>query len=167
MLRLIAGGRNRKVSEAFVKTGKSIKQLEDEMLNGQKLQGPITAEEVNFMLKSKSMEDKLVGEATNSSTQTSKTTPLSGSPCLRRSTRSAPDRSNRRASWTACATTRSTCKSPQLNKQTKTHIHLLKARAVFHQNLFHLFFFVFGSRNLNQFFVVFVGSSKIFIFIQN
>lgn len=121
MLRLIAGGRNRKVSEAFVKTGKSIKQLEDEMLNGQKLQGPITAEEVNFMLKSKSMEDKLVGEATNSSTQTTKTTPLSGSPCLRRSTRSAPDRSNRRASWTACATTRSTCKSPQLNKQTHTH----------------------------------------------
>uniref|UniRef100_A0A1Y9H2M9 Glycerol-3-phosphate dehydrogenase [NAD(+)] n=1 Tax=Anopheles dirus TaxID=7168 RepID=A0A1Y9H2M9_9DIPT len=52
------GGRNRKVSEAFVKTGKTIKQLEDEMLNGQKLQGPITAEEVNFMLKSKGMEDK-------------------------------------------------------------------------------------------------------------
>ncbi|KAJ8961606.1 hypothetical protein NQ314_005923 [Rhamnusium bicolor] len=43
------GGRNRKVSEAFVKTGKSIKQLEDEMLNGQKLQGPFTAEEVNFI----------------------------------------------------------------------------------------------------------------------
>lgn len=52
------GGRNRKVSEAFVKTGKSIKQLEDEMLNGQKLQGPITAEEVNFMLKNKAMEEK-------------------------------------------------------------------------------------------------------------
>lgn len=52
------GGRNRKVSEAFVKTGKTIKQLEDEMLNGQKLQGPITAEEVNFMLKNKGMEDK-------------------------------------------------------------------------------------------------------------
>lgn len=52
------GGRNRKVSEAFVTSGKSIKQLEDEMLNGQKLQGPITAEEVNFMLKNKGMEDK-------------------------------------------------------------------------------------------------------------
>lgn len=52
------GGRNRKVSEAFVKTGKSIKELEDTMLNGQKLQGPITAEEINFMLKSKNMEDK-------------------------------------------------------------------------------------------------------------
>lgn len=52
------GGRNRKVSEAFVKTGQSIKQLEDSMLNGQKLQGPITAEEVNYMLKTKNMEDK-------------------------------------------------------------------------------------------------------------
>ncbi|CAH0558679.1 unnamed protein product [Brassicogethes aeneus] len=52
------GGRNRKVSEAFVKTGKSIKELEDEMLNGQKLQGPFTAEEVNYMLKNKNMEEK-------------------------------------------------------------------------------------------------------------
>lgn len=32
------GGRNRKCSEAFVKTGKSIVDLEKEMLNGQKLQ---------------------------------------------------------------------------------------------------------------------------------
>lgn len=52
------GGRNRKVSEAYVKTGKTIKDLETEMLNGQKLQGPITAEEVNFMLKNKNMEAK-------------------------------------------------------------------------------------------------------------
>lgn len=52
------GGRNRKVSEAFVKSGKTIKELETELLNGQKLQGPITAEEVNFMLKNKSMEEK-------------------------------------------------------------------------------------------------------------
>ncbi|KAJ8667171.1 hypothetical protein QAD02_008833 [Eretmocerus hayati] len=51
------GGRNRKVSEAFVKTGKTIEELEKEMLNGQKLQGPFTAEEVNYMLKSQSMED--------------------------------------------------------------------------------------------------------------
>lgn len=52
------GGRNRKVAAAFVTSGKTIKQLEDEMLNGQKLQGPPTAEEVNFMLKNKQMEDK-------------------------------------------------------------------------------------------------------------
>ena len=52
------GGRNRRVSEAFVKTGKSIKDLETEMLNGQKLQGPPTAEEVNFMLKQKNMTEK-------------------------------------------------------------------------------------------------------------
>lgn len=30
------------------------------MLNGQKLQGPYTAEEVNYMLKNKGMEDKYV-----------------------------------------------------------------------------------------------------------
>lgn len=54
----ILGGRNRRVAEAFVKTGRSIKELEDEMLNGQKLQGPITAEEVNHMLANKNMENK-------------------------------------------------------------------------------------------------------------
>ena len=32
------GGRNRRCSEAFVTTGKSIEQLEKEMLNGQRLQ---------------------------------------------------------------------------------------------------------------------------------
>ncbi|XP_025405067.1 glycerol-3-phosphate dehydrogenase [NAD(+)], cytoplasmic isoform X2 [Sipha flava] len=51
------GGRNRKVSEAYVTSGKSIEELEKEMLNGQKLQGPITAAEVNFMLKNKNMEN--------------------------------------------------------------------------------------------------------------
>ena len=40
------GGRNRKVSEAFVKTGKSLEVLEAELLGGQKLQGPMTAKEV-------------------------------------------------------------------------------------------------------------------------
>jgi glycerol-3-phosphate dehydrogenase (NAD+) len=78
------GGRNRKVSEAFVKTGKvilqesfsstitnslfnshvfyifvqSIEVLEKEMLNGQRLQGPMTAAEVNHMLKLRGLEDK-------------------------------------------------------------------------------------------------------------
>uniref|UniRef100_A0A0L8GXN2 Glycerol-3-phosphate dehydrogenase [NAD(+)] n=1 Tax=Octopus bimaculoides TaxID=37653 RepID=A0A0L8GXN2_OCTBM len=52
------GGRNRRVAEAFAKTGKSIEQLEQEMLNGQKLQGPPTAAEVNIMLKSRNMEDR-------------------------------------------------------------------------------------------------------------
>ncbi|KAK6635211.1 Glycerol-3-phosphate dehydrogenase [NAD(+)], cytoplasmic [Polyplax serrata] len=50
------GGRNRKVSEAFVRTGKTIEELEVEMLNGQKLQGPFTADEVNYMLKNKNLE---------------------------------------------------------------------------------------------------------------
>nr|prf glycerol phosphate dehydrogenase [Drosophila virilis] len=52
------GGRNRRVSEAFVTSGKTIEDLEKEMLNGQKLQGPPTAEEVNYMLKNKGLEDK-------------------------------------------------------------------------------------------------------------
>ncbi|XP_053231061.1 glycerol-3-phosphate dehydrogenase [NAD(+)], cytoplasmic isoform X1 [Podarcis raffonei] len=52
------GGRNRKVAEAFAKTGKSIEQLEKEMLNGQKLQGPQTSAELNHILKSKNLADK-------------------------------------------------------------------------------------------------------------
>lgn len=36
----------------------SIEELEKELLNGQKLQGPITAAEVNFMLKNKNMENE-------------------------------------------------------------------------------------------------------------
>ncbi|CAG0896590.1 unnamed protein product [Darwinula stevensoni] len=50
------GGRNRRVAEAVVKHGKSIATLEKEMLDGQRLQGPETAAEVNYMLKEKQME---------------------------------------------------------------------------------------------------------------
>ena len=69
------GGRNRKVSEvsrntsdnfnnsntvmlaqAFVVRKKSIVELESDMLNGQKLQGPETAAEVNHLLASKGLE---------------------------------------------------------------------------------------------------------------
>ncbi|VDN03907.1 unnamed protein product [Thelazia callipaeda] len=50
-----SAGRNRKICEAFVKTGKSIKQLEQEMLNGQSAQGPMTAEEIYLMLKKHNM----------------------------------------------------------------------------------------------------------------
>merc|ERR1712168_1290710 len=52
------GGRNRKIGEAFAKTGKSIEDLEKEMLNGQKLQGPETARELNHILKHKNMVEK-------------------------------------------------------------------------------------------------------------
>ena len=53
------GGRNRKVSEAYVRTGKSFDELEVEMLNGQKLQGPMTAKEVRFFLLSPGIFPKL------------------------------------------------------------------------------------------------------------
>lgn len=52
------GGRNRRLSEHFVKQNKSFEVLEAEMLNGQKLQGPQTAEEVAALLKEKNVEDK-------------------------------------------------------------------------------------------------------------
>ncbi|KAM8933452.1 glycerol-3-phosphate dehydrogenase 1-like protein [Pelodytes ibericus] len=52
------GGRNRKVAEAFAKTGKSIEELEKEMLNGQKLQGPQASAEVYKILKQKELIDK-------------------------------------------------------------------------------------------------------------
>ncbi|XP_038294149.1 glycerol-3-phosphate dehydrogenase [NAD(+)], cytoplasmic isoform X2 [Canis lupus familiaris] len=57
------GGRNRKVAEAFARTGKSIEQLEKEMLNGQKLQGPLTARELHQVLKHKGMVDNRYPEA--------------------------------------------------------------------------------------------------------
>ena len=40
----------------------SIAELETEMLNGQKLQGPPTAAEVNIMLKEKNMEDRYMSQ---------------------------------------------------------------------------------------------------------
>lgn len=52
------GGRNRKVSEAFVTSGKSIEELEKEMLNGQRLQGPQTAYEVLNLLEAKNVTDQ-------------------------------------------------------------------------------------------------------------
>ncbi|KAF7695641.1 hypothetical protein HF521_007364 [Silurus meridionalis] len=52
------GGRNRRVAEAFAKSGRSLEDLEKEMLNGQKLQGPATAAEVHVILKNRNLLDK-------------------------------------------------------------------------------------------------------------
>lgn len=52
-------GRNKRVAAAFAaSSGKTIEDLETEMLNGQKLQGPPTAAEVNTILKKLGIEDK-------------------------------------------------------------------------------------------------------------
>ncbi|KXN67661.1 NAD-dependent glycerol-3-phosphate dehydrogenase [Conidiobolus coronatus NRRL 28638] len=53
-----AGGRNRKVAEAYVVTGKSFEQLEKEMLNGQKLQGTLTSQEVYDFLKRQNLNSE-------------------------------------------------------------------------------------------------------------
>ncbi|KAI9250435.1 glycerol-3-phosphate dehydrogenase [NAD+] [Phascolomyces articulosus] len=55
LLTTCMGGRNRKVAEAFIKTGKPIDVLEKELLNGQKLQGTLTAKEVNEFLTARDM----------------------------------------------------------------------------------------------------------------
>lgn len=53
------GGRNRRVSEQFVlNPSKSLQELEAELLQGQKLQGPQTAQEVYELLKSRNDVDK-------------------------------------------------------------------------------------------------------------
>ncbi len=51
MITTCLGGRNRKIAEAFAKTGKSFDELEKEMLNGQKLQGTLTAKELYKVLE--------------------------------------------------------------------------------------------------------------------
>lgn len=49
-------GRNRTVAESFAKTGRPLDELEKELLNGQKLQGPLTAAEVYDMLVKKKID---------------------------------------------------------------------------------------------------------------
>lgn len=52
------GGRNHKCAKMMVETGKKIEEIEEEVLNGQKLQGTSTAKEVNEFLKARGLEDE-------------------------------------------------------------------------------------------------------------
>ncbi|CAG8560153.1 10541_t:CDS:2 [Ambispora leptoticha] len=52
------GGRNRRVAEAFVITRKPFEHLEKELLAGQKLQGTLTAQEINHVLRRKGLENE-------------------------------------------------------------------------------------------------------------
>ncbi|XP_013779663.1 glycerol-3-phosphate dehydrogenase [NAD(+)], cytoplasmic-like [Limulus polyphemus] len=51
------GGRNRRLAEAFVRTRQKLNELEAEMLEGQKLQGPETADAVHRVLKKQNLEE--------------------------------------------------------------------------------------------------------------
>jgi len=52
-----AGGRNHKCAKLSVAQGKPIEEIEKEVLNGQKLQGTLTAKEVNEFLKARGKEN--------------------------------------------------------------------------------------------------------------
>lgn len=52
------GGRNRRCCEAYVKSGKSLETLEQELLGGQRLQGPHTAQQVIQMLSAVHLVEK-------------------------------------------------------------------------------------------------------------
>jgi glycerol-3-phosphate dehydrogenase (NAD+) len=51
-----AGGRNHRCAKMSIMEGKSIEEIEARELNGQKLQGTLTATEVNLFLKSQGLE---------------------------------------------------------------------------------------------------------------
>jgi len=53
-----AGGRNHKCAKLSIEQGKSIEQIEKEVLNGQKLQGTSTSQEVNEFLKTRNLESE-------------------------------------------------------------------------------------------------------------
>ncbi len=53
-----SGGRNHRCAKLSVQRGLGIEEVEAKELNGQKLQGPLTAKEVNSFLKAKGLEDE-------------------------------------------------------------------------------------------------------------
>ncbi|XJO71522.1 hypothetical protein BDV3_001018 [Batrachochytrium dendrobatidis] len=54
------GGRNRRLAEARVLTGKSFEMLEEEMLNGQKLQGSLTSRDIHEILVHRNLVSEYV-----------------------------------------------------------------------------------------------------------
>ncbi|XP_073820769.1 glycerol-3-phosphate dehydrogenase [NAD(+)], cytoplasmic-like [Musca autumnalis] len=58
VLTVCAGSRNRRLAEAFVKSEKSIEQLEASLMGGEQLLGPLTAKSVYFMLQQKGLQER-------------------------------------------------------------------------------------------------------------
>lgn len=58
MIVALAANRNRKLAEAFVKTGQPLSELYKTLVPGHEPLGPVTAELINHMLKKKGLEDK-------------------------------------------------------------------------------------------------------------
>lgn len=52
------GGRNRKCAEAVAKSGKTMEEVEKELLGGQQLQGPATADQAYKMIVAAKLEDE-------------------------------------------------------------------------------------------------------------
>ncbi|XP_033733016.1 glycerol-3-phosphate dehydrogenase [NAD(+)], cytoplasmic-like [Pecten maximus] len=52
------GGRNRMLGESVVRSSKTVKQLEKELLHGQSFQGPLVAREIYHILETKHMLDQ-------------------------------------------------------------------------------------------------------------
>ena len=116
----------------YSRTQKTIAELEKEMLNGQKLQGPETAEEVNILLKSKNLEARwdhlhvqlLVMQ------QFLKIKSLLDSPCSRPFTIYAMAKSPWPRLLASYATTRSTCEH-SLDRSDQMERSLSKQRRYF------------------------------------
>ncbi|XP_023301115.2 glycerol-3-phosphate dehydrogenase [NAD(+)], cytoplasmic-like [Lucilia cuprina] len=58
LITVCTASRSRRIAEAFVKTERPYEELEQELLGGEKLLGPIAAKSVSVMLKQKGLEDK-------------------------------------------------------------------------------------------------------------
>lgn len=58
LITVCCSSRNRRLAETFIRTDKTLEDLELELMGGEKLMGPLAAKAVMGMLKQKGLEDK-------------------------------------------------------------------------------------------------------------